>query len=78
MAFNQWAVSVSVVLMVCVLEEEVSCMMYLVQLQTKVLVNSSVCRGIEGDSLQPAEVPKFSGCTIVNGSLIFNSTTDFM
>ena len=37
-------------------------------------VNYSVCSGIEG-ALLPAEVQRFSGCTIVNGSLVFNSTT---
>ena len=38
-------------------------------------VNYSVCSGIEGDSLQPAEVPRFSNCTIVNGDLVFDYAT---
>ena len=35
-----------------------------------------VCRGLDGiDALLPAEVPRFSGCTIVNGNLHFDFTT---
>jgi len=34
------------------------------------------CRGLEGiDPLLPAEVERFSGCTIVNGNLNFDFTT---
>ena len=36
----------------------------------------SACRGLDGtDALLPAEVPRFSGCTIVNGNLNFDFTT---
>ena len=38
-------------------------------------VNYSVCSGIEGNSLQPAEVPIFSDCTIVNGDVVFDYAT---
>ena len=36
----------------------------------------SACRGLEDiDPLLPAEVPRFAGCTIVNGNLNFGFTT---
>ena len=40
------------------------------------VVYYSVCRGLDGiNPLLPAEVPRFSDCTIINGNLHFNFTT---
>ena len=76
LAFNQWVVSVHLVQMVCVLEEEVSYMMRLIHHLPLYDLYQSVCRGLDGiDPLLPAEVPRFSGCTIVNGNLNFDFTT---
>ena len=41
-----------------------------------VFVYYSACRGLEGlNPLLPAEVERFSGCSIVNGNLHFNQVT---
>lgn len=73
LVFNQWVVFVSLVQIVCVLEEEVS----------KNNVNSlfifhyiftTACRGVDQNFL-PGDVQRFSGCVIVNGDLIFDHIT---
>ena len=73
LVFNQWVVFVGVVLMVHVLEEEVSNDIVYSPLIISYFL-TIVCRGVDTQFL-PGEVQRFSGCVIVNGNLIFNRVT---
>ena len=37
-------------------------------------VNYSACRGVT-EGLLPQDIGRFSGCTVINGDLIFNAET---
>ena len=71
--FNQWAVFVCLVQMVCVLEEEVSHSNFnnIPNLHYSFTI---ACRGVDAQLL-PGDVQRFTGCVIVNGDLIFNFVT---
>ena len=73
LVFNQWVVFVSLVQMVCVLEEEVSKIMSTV-CSFFIIMSTIACRGVDPNFL-PEDVQRFSGCVIVNGDLIFNRVT---
>ena len=64
---------VTIVQMVCVLEEEVSNNNVYSPLFTSYLFTIA-CRGVDTQFL-PGEVQRFLGCVIVNGNLIFNRVT---
>ena len=71
LVFNQWVVFVSLVQMVCVLEEKVSHIDVNGSLD---ILNYAACRGVD-TQLLPEDVERFKDCVTVNGDLIFNIVT---